>query len=302
MDVAIIGVPMDLGGRRRGTDMGPSAIRYAGLHKELAEIGHRVVDRGDIPVAIRETREVGDERIKYLAEVMAVCEELANWVEGALLESMMPVVLGGDHSIAVGTMAGVARAGMARGVSSGVIWFDAHGDFNTPETSPSGSIFGMPLAAIVGRGDDRLVACGGVAPKVNEENVVLIGARDLDRFEKQALRNSGIRVFSMKDIDEHGIAAVIRNAIDIASAGGSRPVHVTIDMDVIDPMYAPGVGTPETGGLTYREAHLAMEVLAESQVLGSLEVVEVNPILDQGNRTAGLAVGLISSVLGKVII
>lgn len=293
---------MDLGGRRRGTDMGPSAIRYAGLNEELLKLGIDVKDYGNVPVAIRETREIGDSRVKYLNEVVAVCEELACWVESAVMQGSIPLVLGGDHSIAIGTMGGIARAARKSKRGCGVIWFDAHGDFNTHETTPSGSIFGMPLAAIVGRGHERLVNCCGIAPKAKEEDVVLIGARDLDPEERQSLRQSKIRVFTMKDIDEAGIGYVIREAIEIASSGGIQPLHITIDMDVIDPMFAPGVGTPETGGLTYREAHLAMEILAESGLVGSLEVVEVNPILDKGNRTARLAVELVASALGKTII
>lgn len=298
MKVAVIGVPMDLGGRRRGTDMGPSAIRYAGLDDALRQLGHDLVDLGNIPVAIRETRAVGDPRAKFLDEIVEVCEELALRVENVIKEGRMPIVLGGDHSIAIGTVGGLARAGC----DVGVIWLDAHGDFNTPETTPSGSIHGMPLAAIVGRGHARLVGCAGVAPKVAEERTVLVGVRDLDPGEREALRNAAVTVFTMKDVDEKGIAWVMRRAIHIASDGGRRGVHVTMDLDVVDPGYAPGVGTPVAGGLTYREAHLAMEIVAESGCMASLELTEINPILDQGNRTAVLAVGLVASALGKTII
>ncbi len=298
MRVAVIGVPMDLGGRRRGTDMGPSAIRYAGLGEALRELGHDVVDLGNIPVAIRETRTVGDPRAKFLDEIVQVCEELARWVEDAVRGGRLPIVLGGDHSVAIGTVGGLVRARP----DLGVIWLDAHGDFNTPETTPSGSVHGMPLAAIVGRGHVKLVQCCGIAPKVCEERTVLVGVRDLDPGEKEALRHAGVRVFTMKDVDEMGIAAVMRKAIEIASDGGREGVHVTMDLDVVDPGYAPGVGTPVPGGLTYREAHLAMEIIAESRRMVSLELTEVNPILDQGNRTAVLAVGLVASALGKTIL
>lgn len=298
MRLAVIGVPMDLGGRRRGTDMGPSAIRYAGLHDALLALGHEVTDLGNLPVAVRETRSMGDTRVKYLEEVVSVCEDLAGRVAAVVRRGLFPVVLGGDHSIAIGSMAGLAR----EGVLPGVIWMDAHGDFNTPETTPSGSIHGMPLAALTGRGHPALVCCGGPAPKVAEERVVLVGVRALDPGEREALKASRVTVLTMRDIDERGVAAVIREAAHIASDGGRRPVHLTMDMDVIDPSDAPGVGTPERGGLTYREAHLAMELLAEAGVVGSLEIAEVNPILDQGNRTARLAVELVASLLGKTIL
>lgn len=298
MDIAVIGVPMDLGGRRRGTDMGPSAIRYAGLSSLLSSLGHKVLDMGNVPVSIRETCAVGEEKMKYLTEIVSVCEELSQWVASAVTQGYFPIVLGGDHSIAIGTVAGLARE---RG-EIGLIWMDAHGDFNTTETTPSGSVHGMPLAAIVGRGHPDLVRCCGPAPKVLETNAVLVGVRDLDPLERMALNNSDVTVLTMRDVDELGIARVIRRALQFASDGGRRPVHLTIDVDVIDPTYAPGVGTPERGGLTYREAHLAMEVLAESGLLASLELTEVNPILDQGNQTALLAVELVASLLGKTII
>ncbi len=293
MRVAVIGVPMDLGGRRRGTDMGPSAIRYAGLQEALVALGHQVLDLGNLPVAERETRPVGEPRAKYLEEVVAVCEQLSEVVARSVREGFFPLVLGGDHSIAIGSVAGLVREGL----QPGIIWLDAHGDFNTPETTPSGSIHGMPLAALTGRGHPALVACAGCAPKVLERHAVLVGVRALDPGEREALRASDVTVLTMRDIDERGIAAVIREAAEIAAEGGRRPVHLTIDMDVID----PSGGTPERGGLTYREAHLAMELLAESGVVRSLEIAEVNPILDRENRTARLAVELAASLLGKAI-
>lgn len=299
MKVAVIGVPMDLGGRRRGTDMGPSAIRYAGLGNVLRGLGHEdVLDMGDIPVAVRETRDVGDERVKYLHDIVSICEQLARRVEEAVRAGRIPVVLGGDHSIAMGTVGGLARVRP----ELGIIWMDAHGDFNTPESTPSGSIHGMPLAAILGRGHELMTrCCGGPTPKVPEKYTVLVGVRALDPGEREALRHSEVTVFTMKHVDEIGIGAVMRQAAGIAGDGGRRMIHLSVDMDVIDPTYAPGVGTLEPGGLTYREAHLAMEVLAEAG-LGSLEFTEVNPILDQGNRTALLIVGLIASALGKKIL
>lgn len=299
MRVGIIGVPMDLGGRRRGTDMGPSAIRYAGLNEYLAEMGCDVADLGNVSVNIRETRLVGDPKVKYLSEVIHVCTVLARQVRRVVEEGRLPIVLGGDHSIAVGTVGGLVQAGR----NVGIIWLDAHGDFNTPETTPSGSVHGMPLAAIVGRGHPEFVACcSPVVPMVPEHAAVLVGVRDLDPLEKEALRASSVTVFSMKDIDEAGIGPVMRRAVEVAGDGGRRQIHLTMDMDVVDPMFAPGVGTPDPGGLTYREAHLAMEILAESGQVGSVELTEVNPIFDQGNKTARLAVELIGSVLGKTII
>ncbi len=296
--IAVIGVPMDLGGRRRGTDMGPSAIRYAGLHDALVESGHEVTDLGNVAVAIRDTRAAGEPTAKFLPEIVRVCEELADRVAAVRGEGWLPLILGGDHSIAIGTVGGLVRVHP----EMGVIWLDAHGDFNTPETTPSGSIHGMPLAALVGRGHPALVGCCGRSPKIAEERAVLVGVRDLDPLEREALRGSRVTVFTMKEVDERGIAPVMREAVRVASDGGRLPVHVTVDMDVVDPAHAPGVGTPEIGGLTYREAHLAMEIVAEAQVMGSFEVTEVNPILDEGNRTALLAVGLAASALGRRIL
>ncbi len=296
--IAVIGVPMDLGGRRRGTDMGPSAIRYAGLHEVLAELGHEVADLGNVTVAIRDTRAAGEPTVKFLPEIVKVCEELADRVEAVARDGWLPLILGGDHSIAIGTVGGLVRVRP----EMGVIWLDAHGDFNTPETTPSGSVHGMPLAALVGRGHPALVECCGRNPKIAEERAVLVGVRELDPLEREALRGSRVTVFTMKEVDERGIAPVMREAVRVASDGGRLPVHVTVDMDVVDPAHAPGVGTPEIGGLTYREAHLAMEIVAEAQVMGSLEVTEVNPILDEGNRTALLAVGLAASALGRRIL
>lgn len=302
MKVAVIGVPMDLGGRRRGTDMGPSAIRYAGLADALARLGHQVRDLGNVPVAIRDTRQEGETKAKYLAEILKVCEELGQRVEGAVRDGYLPIVLGGDHSIAIGSVGGLVRAHRERGQGMGIIWLDAHGDFNTPETTPSGSIHGMPLGAITGHGHPDLVGCCGGAPKVKEERAALVGVRDLDPGERLALQESRLSVFTMREVDEQGIAPVMRKAVEVASDHGRLPLHVTLDIDVIDPTFAPGVGTPCAGGLTYREAHLAMEVLAESGRVACLELTEVNPIMDDGNRTALLAVELAASCLGKTIL
>ncbi|MBX6378980.1 MAG: arginase [Clostridia bacterium] len=290
----VMGVPLDLGGSRRGTDMGPSAIRYARLQESLTAAGLEVIDRGDVPVPVPETLARGDERAHFVEAVAEACERLADWVEEALREGAVPVVLGGDHSIAIGTVSGAVRAlGEV-----GLVWFDAHGDFNTPETSPTGNVHGMPVAVLVGRGHPRLLQA---ARPLSEASVVLVGVRDLDPGEREALRRSDVHVFTMREIDELGVATVVRRAVALAARGGRRVV-ASVDLDVVDPMYAPGVATPVPGGLTYREAHLAMEILAEAGVLVALEVVEVNPILDTGNRTAALAVELVASALGQRIL
>jgi arginase len=293
----IIGVPQDLGANRRGVDMGPSAIRYAGVRERLESLGYEVHDQGNIPVSLREERPAAvDERLRYLPEIQATSELLAEAVRKALEAGALPLVLGGDHSIAIGTLAGAASVKQC-----GVIWFDAHGDFNTPETTSSGNIHGMPLAASLGRGDERLVSCGGFVAKAKEKNVALIGARDLDPEERESLRQSRISVFTMQDIDEMGMKRVMRQAL-AAALDGTEGFVLSLDMDALDPLEAPGVGTPVRGGLTYREAHLAMELLAETGALIAMEVVEVNPVLDTRNQTAELAVELIASALGKRII
>lgn len=297
MHIAIIGVPVDLGASRRGTDMGPSAMRYARLREQLVELGHDVVDMGNVQAPLRESRQAAGEHLKYLPEIEALCLGLADVVERVLREGGTPLVLGGDHSIAVGTLAGVARVH----ASPGLLWMDAHGDFNTPETSPSGNVHGMPLAAITGRGVRSLVELGGCSPKVRPEAAAAVGLRDLDALERHAMRESGLNLFTMKEIDQLGIGRVMEQAL-AAVTSGERPVHLSFDLDVLDPRDAPGVGTPVPGGLTYREAHLAMELLADTGRLCSLEFVEVNPILDRGNETARLAVNLAASALGKSIL
>ncbi|MCI0341705.1 MAG: arginase [Planctomycetales bacterium] len=297
MRISIIGVPMDLGAGRRGVDMGPSAIRIAGLHDRLRALGHEVRDLGDVDCAIPETRQVRDPKLRFLDEIVESCEALAKVVEKAVREGSFPVVLGGDHSIAMGTLAGIARVEPR----IGIVYLDAHADFNTAETSPSGNIHGMPLAAALGYGDPRLTKIGGVAPKALEESVVLVGIRDLDPGEQDLLRSSKATYFTLRDIDEMGMAEVMRRAIAIATRGTAK-LHVTFDMDVLDPRFAPGTGTPVEGGITIREAHLAMEMLHDSRSITSLEITECNPILDNGNRTGELATLLIASALGKRIV
>ncbi len=297
MQIGILGVPLDLGANRRGTDMGPSAIRYAGLAEILTDTGHTVKEYGNLAVPVA-GQVPGHGPLKYLTEIIAVCNSLADTLAAIIDDGCFPVVLGGDHSLALGTLTAVGR----RHPEVGLLWLDAHGDFNTPETTRSGNIHGMPLAAIVGRGAAPLVNLGGVHPKVRDSHAVLVGVRDLEGPERTALRESAVTVFTMKEIDELGIAAIMRQALDVATGGGARPVHVSLDMDVVDPLHAPGVGTPVDGGLNFREAHLAMELISQSRALISMEIVEVNPILDRQNRTGRLAAGLAASALGKRIL
>lgn len=297
MKVRVIGVPLDLGAGRRGVDMGPSAMRAARLHATLRALGHEVLDAGNIATVESEARRVKDERLKYVDEVLLTCKRLAQAVTKAASSNEFPLVLGGDHSIAIGTWAGLAAVGR----NEGLIWIDAHGDFNTHETSPSGNIHGMPLAALVGLGDERLVGLGGHAPKANPKHSVLVGIRDLDPDERKLITKSGMKYYTMRDIDEMGIRKVMGEAIQIAGKANRR-IHVSFDVDVMDPAYAKGTGTPSPGGLTYREAHLAMEMIADTGQLQSFEMVEVNPLLDDQNKTGELAVGLIASALGKRII
>jgi len=296
MRICVIGVPMDLGADRRGVDIGASAIRYAGLGERLRDLGYEVEDRGNIFVPQPETSPAGDHRLKYLEPIISACTELAASVSAAVNEGMFPLVLGGDHSIALGSVTGIVQA---LG-NIGLIWFDAHGDFNTPETTPSGNIHGMVLAALAGLGDPRLTQIAGFSPKVPVRRMVIVGARDLDPGERALLKESGVRIFTMQDIDRYGMATVVQEAISLATSDTPN-LHVSFDMDVLDPREAQGVGTPVRGGITYREAHLAMELVADSNKLRSLDVVEVNPILDEQNRTASLAVELILSALGKKI-
>jgi arginase len=297
MRICVIGVPMDLGSDRRGVDIGASAIRYAGLNDQLRCLDHQVHDIGNIFVPQPESQHVGNPHLKYLEPIVKVAAELADTVTTTLEESEFPLILGGDHSIALGSITGITRVHK----DVGVLWIDAHADFNTEETTPSGNIHGMALAALAGLGNSRLTGLGGWAPKLNTQTIVIVGARDLDPGERELLRTHHIHVFTMSDIDQRGISDVIRQSLAIAGRANDG-IHVSFDMDALDPTHAPGVGTPVRGGLTYREAHLAMELIADSGRLLAMDVVEVNPVLDRENATALLAVELVMSALGKKIL
>jgi arginase len=299
--VRIIGVPMDLGQSRRGVDMGPSALRVAGLQARLKQLGHQVEDIGNIPVKQPEEMPVGEKRAKYMAEIAETCKDLAEIVQKCLEEDFVPLVLGGDHSIAAGAVTGVAAHFRKAKKQSGYIWLDAHGDMNTPESSPSGNVHGMPLAAVMGYGAPELVDLLGFKPKVEPQNIVLVGVRDLDLQERRLVKKSGVRVFTMRDIDERGMREVMADALKYAT-DDTDGISVSLDMDFVDPSDAPGVGTPVRGGVTYREAHLAMEMIADSDAMASMEVVEINPVIDEHNRTALLGVELILSGLGQKIL
>jgi arginase len=299
--VRLIGVPLDLGAGRRGVDMGPSAFRVAEVDARIAALGHDVEDRGDLRVKIQETQGAGDPRLKYLKEIVDTCERLRDVVGEAMAAGATPVVLGGDHSVAMGTVAGLARHYRGRKEKLGLVWFDAHADANTADTSPSGNIHGMPLAAVMGLGAPSLVNLAGFSPMVDGARAALVGIRDVDPGERANVRASGIGAFTMRDIDERGMRSVMEEAIKRASAG-TAGIHVSFDMDGMDPDYAPGVGTPAPGGLSYREAHLAMEMLADTGRVVSAEFVETNPILDHRNGTATLGVELLCSLLGKRIL
>jgi len=296
MHIRVIGVPMDLGADRRGVDIGASAIRYAGLNDQLRRLDHQVYDAGNIVVPQPESQPIGNPRVKYLEPIVKVAEELADVVTATLQESEFPLILGGDHSISLGSITGVTRVYK----DVGVLWIDAHADFNTEESTPSGNIHGMILAALAGLGNSRLTGVGGWAPKLDTQRIVIIGARDLDNGERELLRSHHIHVFTMSDIDQRGISEVMRQALAITGEANDG-IHVSLDMDALDPTYAPGVGTPVRGGLSYREAHLAMELIADTNRLVAMDVVEVNPILDRENATALLAVELVMSALGKKI-
>jgi arginase len=293
--VAIIGAALDLGQGRRGVDMGPSAIRYAGLDERLQSLGFDVRDHGNVETAVPEATALRDERARFLPEIRTTCERIAAKIVEELLAGAIPLVLGGDHSVALGTLGGLASIHGP----GGVLWIDAHADINTPETSPSGNVHGMPLAAALGLAGPEFESDAWPLPAVDPRRVVLLGLRQADEGERGLLREAGLRVFTMSEIDRIGVERAMREALDRISGPGF--VHVSLDMDALDPELAPGVGTPVRGGLTYREAHLALELVAESELAGSFEVVEVNPILDRENTTALTAVELIASVLGKTI-
>jgi arginase len=294
-NVAVIGAALDLGQGRRGVDMGPSAMRAAGLEERLRSLGYEVRDLGNVVSPEPEETLVRDESARFLPEILDTCARIAGFVADASVAGETPLVLGGDHSVALGTLGGLARA---HG-TGGVLWIDAHSDSNTPETSPSGNVHGMPLAAALGLAGDGFESDAWPLPAVEARRVALLGVRQLDEGERRLLREAGVRVFTMSEIDRIGIERAVRESLDRVAGGGF--VHVSLDMDVLDPEIAPGVGTPVRGGLTYREAHLALELVAESGLVGSLEVVEVNPILDRENTTALTAVELVASALGKTI-
>ncbi len=299
--IAIIGAPLDFGAGRRGVDMGPSALRLAGLNVKLQAMGYRVRDLGNVHVAQQETIDEGSPNAKYLPAIAGCCVELAQIVNDALDRGEFPLVLGGDHSVGAGTVAGIARNFRQKQQKIGVIWIDAHADMNTPQTSPSGNVHGMPLASCLGRGPKELAEIFGFAPKVAGRNTVLIGLRDVDEREREAVRELGVVAFTMRDIDELGLRRVMEQALAAAS-DGTAGFHLSLDMDVVDPDEAPGVGTPVRGGMSYREAHLSMEMVCDSGKMLSLEVVEVNPVLDSANRTALLGVELVTSAMGKKIL
>ncbi|MFC4765905.1 arginase [Effusibacillus consociatus] len=295
--VSIIGVLSDLGQGRRGVDMGPSAIRYANLHDRISQLGYEVIELGNVDSPTPESHRVANQKLKYLPEIVTVSNDVAQKVSGEIASGRLPIILGGDHSIAIGSVAGAAKS-VPR---LGIIWFDAHGDMNTEETTPSGNIHGMPLAVALGLGHPDLTNVAGFQPKVQAKNVVLVGARSIDPLERSLIKQAGITVFDMHEIDKRGMSEVMEEAIRIASDGVDG-VHLSLDLDAFDPREAPGVGTPVLGGVTYREGHLAMEMLADANILTSIDVVEVNPILDVENRTARVAVDMICSVLGQKVI
>lgn len=299
--VAVGNVHVDLGAGRRGVDMGPSAIHLAGLVPELKALGHQVVENFQVHVPSPEVVEVGDASVRYLSSIIEVCRQLADRVEAAMDRGAFPMVLGGDHSVAIGTISGIARHLRKKGQHLGVIWVDAHTDMNTPDSSPSGNIHGMPLAVLLGRGHPDLVAIAGDEPALRPENVCVIGARDIDALERKVIRETGVRVYTMSELDDRGTALCVREAIDrVGHASGG--IHLSFDLDGVDPDYAPGVGTPVPGGLDLRESHLVCEKLAQTGRLIGVEIVELNPILDNGNRTGKLAVWLALSALGKSIL
>jgi arginase len=302
MRIRLIDVPMDFGANRRGVDMGPSALRQAGIKAALSDLGHQVEEelRG-VRVPIADHSDEGDPRVKFLDPIVEGCTALAQLVDEAMTNGDFPLVMGGDHSIAVGTLAGLGAHYRRTKAPWGVVWIDAHGDFNTPETSPSGNIHGMSLAAATGLGHPALTQLGGDFRKVDPANVVVVGARDIDSGEKQNLRNAGVTVFTMADIDRLGMAEVARRTLEDHLAG-VEALHISLDVDSLDPEYAPGVGTPVRGGLTYRELHLFMETLCTDGRATSAEVVEVNPILDVRNQTALTAVEMLASLLGDTIL
>jgi len=301
LDIAIGNVHIDLGAGRRGVDMGPSAIHLAGLEHSLLELGHTIAETFEVYVNPPEIAALGNPNARYLDEIANACRRLADHVEDDLGKGRFPVVLGGDHSVAVGTVSGIARHYRKQGKRIGCIWVDAHTDMNTPDSSPSGNVHGMPLATLLGYGADALVKIAGDEPALEAKNVCIIGARDIDMTERELVKRSGVRVYTMSELDERGLAACVREAIAIA-LDGTAGVHLSFDLDGVDPGYAPGVGTPVPGGLELRESHLICEKVAQTGKLVGIEMVELNPVLDTANLTGKLAVWLISSALGKTIL
>lgn len=298
LKISLIGVPLDFGQSRRGVDMGPSAIRYAGAVGRIESIGHQVTDEGDVQVSAVEQKKHNNSNLKNLDEVIQATTELASKVAKVVEAGRFPLVLGGDHSIAIGTLAGLSD----KYKNLGVIWYDAHADFNTAETSPSGNIHGMPLAVSVGLGHESLVNIHSEGQKVKPENVVIIGARSVDPEERQLIKEQGVKVFTMHEIDRYGMTAVMEDALIYLRSREVDGVHLSLDLDGLDPLYTPGVGTPVQGGISYRESHLAMEMLEDSGMITSAEFVEVNPILDEKNKTADVAVGLMGSLFGEKLL
>lgn len=299
--VSIIGVPSDLGANMRGANIGPSAIRIAGLHEKLKMLGCNVEEKGDIQVPLREMLSVAEVDSKHKNSIIQICARLSQEVYDSLKSGRKPIVLGGDHSIGMGTISGVSRFAKEQNGNMGLIWVDAHADMNTPQTTHTGNIHGMPLSVVLGHGYPDLVGLAGFSPKVRPQNVALIGIRTLDSDEKEICRKSGIRYFTMREIDERGMHAVMKEAINVVT-DGTIGFHVSFDIDGIDPLYAPGVSTPVTGGISYREAHLILEMMADTGKLMSMEFVELNPMRDIEHKTAGLVVDLIQSALGKSIV
>ena len=299
--IAVIGAPMDLGAGRRGVDMGPSAVRLAGLNEKLSALGYEIEDLGNVLVDQPESTPAGRRHARYLTQIAHTCTRLSEMVDRAAEASKVPLVLGGDHSVAVGTVSGMSRHFHRSNRKMGLIWIDAHADMNTPESSPSGNIHGMPLACLIGLGPAELTKISGYAPAVEPASVAIVGLRSVDEIERLNVRGTGVHPFTMRDIDERGMRSVIQEAVHLATLG-TAGFHLSFDLDAVDPSDAPGVGTPVRGGITYREAHLAMELVGDSGSMVSMEVVEVNPVLDEANRTALLAVELVTSAMGKRIL
>jgi arginase len=299
--IAVIGAPMDLGAGRRGVDMGPSALRVAGLNQKLAELGYLAEDLGNVVVDQPESSPTGPPHARFLPQIAHTCARLAEMVGRAADQGQVPLVLGGDHSAAIGTVAGMSRHLRKLGQKLGVLWIDAHADMNTPDSSPSGNVHGMPLACIIGQGPAELTGIACHVPMVEPQNVAIVGLRSVDDIERYNVRGAGVHPFTMRDIDERGMRTVMQQAIHAVSSGTSG-FHLSFDLDAVDPAEAPGVGTPVHGGITYREAHLAMEIVCDSGLMTSLEMVELNPVMDVANQTAILGVELLMSALGKRIL